>query len=74
MVIIKAELLLENEKIQNEMSLLLEQFSPSSGILMDILKFQHKREITFWFPIFCLFNITKIQPFRITNELPKVSL
>ena len=42
MVIIKGELLPKREEIQNEMSLLLERVSPSSRILMDILKFYSK--------------------------------
>jgi len=47
MVIIRAQLLLEREKIQNEMSLLLERISPSSRILMDILEFHSKSRSCF---------------------------
>jgi len=47
MVIIKAELLPEREKIQNEMPLLLERVSPSSRILMDILEFHSKSRSRF---------------------------
>ena len=46
-MIIRAELLPEREKIQNEMSLLLEQVSPSSRILIDILKFHSKSKSRF---------------------------
>ena len=42
MMIIRAELLPEKEKIQNKMPLLLERVSPSSKILMDILEFHTK--------------------------------
>ena len=42
MMIIGEELLPEKGEIQNEMSLLLEQVSPSSRIFMDILKFHTK--------------------------------
>ena len=45
-VIIRAELLSKREEIQNEMSLL-EWVSPSSRILMDILKFYLKRKSRF---------------------------
>jgi len=41
-VIIRAEILLEREEIQNEMPLLLEWVSPSSRIRMDILEFHLK--------------------------------
>ena len=47
MVIIRAELLLEREEIQNEMPILLEWVSPSSRILMDILKFHSKSRSRF---------------------------
>ena len=47
MVIIKVELLPENEENQNEMTLLLERFSPPSIILMDILKFHTKNRSRF---------------------------
>jgi len=47
MLIIKTELLLEKKKIQNEMSVLLEQVSPSSRILIDILKFHIKSRSRF---------------------------
>jgi len=46
-VIIKAGLLPEREEIQNEMPLLLEWVSPSSRILMDILKFHSKSRLRF---------------------------
>jgi len=42
MVIVKAELLSEKEKIQNEMALLLERVSAASRILIDILEFYSK--------------------------------
>jgi len=41
-VIIRAELLLEKEEIQNKMPLLLEQVPSSSRILMKILEFHSK--------------------------------
>ena len=47
MVIIRAELLSEREEIENEMSLLLEQVSPSSIILIDISKFHSKSRSLF---------------------------
>jgi len=47
MVIIRVELLLEREEIQNEMPLLLERVSPSSRILMDILEFHSKNRSRF---------------------------
>jgi len=47
MVIIRAELLSEREKIQNEMSLLLERVSPSSKNLVDILEFHSKNRSRF---------------------------
>jgi len=46
-VIIRAELLLEREEIQNEMSLLLERVSHSSRILMDSLEFHSKSRSRF---------------------------
>jgi len=46
-VIIRAELLLEREEIQNEMPLLPERVSPSSRILMDILEFHLKSQSHF---------------------------
>ena len=42
MVIIRAELLLEKEKIHNEIPLLLERVSPSSKVLIDNLEFHIK--------------------------------
>jgi len=42
MLIIRVELLLEKEEIQNEMPLQLQWFSPSSKVLMDILEFHTK--------------------------------
>jgi len=42
-VIIRAELLPKNEKIQNKMSLSLTWVSPSSRILMDVLDFHTKK-------------------------------
>ena len=47
MVIIRAELLPKREEIQNEMSLPLERVSPSSRILMNILKFHSKSRSRF---------------------------
>ena len=47
MVIIKAELLLKREEIQNEIPLLLERISPSSIILIDILEFHSKSRSRF---------------------------
>ena len=47
MVIIKAELSPRKEEIQHKMSLLLEQVSPSSKILMDILEFHAKSRSCF---------------------------
>jgi len=47
MVIIKVELLSEKEKTQNVIQLPLERISPSSKILMDILKFYTKSKSHF---------------------------
>ena len=46
-VIIRVELLPEREEIQNEMPLILEQVSPSTRILMDILEFYSKSRSCF---------------------------
>ena len=46
-VIIRVELLPKREEIQNEMPLLPERASPSSRILMDILKFHSKSRSCF---------------------------
>jgi len=42
MMIIRVELLLKKEELENEMPLLLEQVSPFSRILIDILEFHTK--------------------------------
>ena len=47
MVIIKAELLSENDEIHNEMPLLLERVTPSSKVLIDNLKFHTKSRSRF---------------------------
>jgi len=47
MVIIIAELLPKMEEIQNEMPLLLERVSPSTRMLMNILKFHSKSKSRF---------------------------
>jgi len=46
-VIIRAKLLPENKEIQNELPLLIEQVSPSSRILIDILEFHSKNRSCF---------------------------
>ena len=47
MVIIKADILLENEKIHNEMPYLLERVSLSNRVLIDNLKFHAKSRSRF---------------------------
>ena len=47
MVIISAKLLPKKEKIQNEMSLLLKQVSPSSKVLIDNLEFHTRSRSCF---------------------------
>jgi len=47
MVIIRAELPPEREKIQNEMLILLEQVTPSSRILLEISEFYSKSRSRF---------------------------
>ena len=47
MVIIKADLLSEKEKILNEMSFVLERVTPSSKVLIDNLKFHIKSRSRF---------------------------
>ena len=80
MVIIRAELLLERkereerEEIQNEMPILLERVTPSSRVLMDILEFHSKSRSRFGLQSSAYLLAQRLNVFRVTNKLFKVSL